>query len=84
MAQMTANIRNSLLPGTLALQAQSALSVGTTADDVTPADHMIALAMGLACCIEAFSAGGTGNPEAYPAGLRWLFEHLPFFGVQTV
>lgn len=30
-----------------------------------------------------YTVGGTGNPEAYPAGLRWLFEHLPFFGVQT-
>src|ERR1700674_5192030 len=32
----------------------------------------------------AFSpVGGTGNPEGYPAGMRWVFEHLPFFGVQT-
>ena len=31
----------------------------------------------------SYTVGGTGNPEAYPAGLRWLFEHLPFFGVQT-
>lgn len=30
-----------------------------------------------------YTIGGTGNPEAYPPGLRWLFEHLPFFGVQT-
>ena len=30
-----------------------------------------------------YTVGGTGNPEAYPPGLRWLFEHLPFFGVQT-
>jgi hypothetical protein len=30
-----------------------------------------------------YTVGGTGNPEAYPACLRWLFEHLPFFGVQT-
>jgi hypothetical protein len=30
-----------------------------------------------------YTVGGTGNPEAYPAGLRWVFEHLPFFGVQT-
>src|SRR5258708_34972449 len=30
-----------------------------------------------------YTVGGTGNPEGYPAGLRWLFEHLPFFGVQT-
>jgi hypothetical protein len=30
-----------------------------------------------------YTVGGTGNPAGYPAGLRWLFEHLPFFGVQT-
>ncbi|MGC1788485.1 MAG: hypothetical protein WA718_17285, partial [Terriglobales bacterium] len=30
-----------------------------------------------------YTLGGTGNPEGYPTGLRWLFEHLPFFGVQT-
>ena len=30
-----------------------------------------------------YTVGGTGNPEGYPAGLRWIFEHLPFFGVQT-
>jgi hypothetical protein len=30
-----------------------------------------------------YTVGGTSNPEGYPAGLRWLFVHLPFFGVQT-
>jgi hypothetical protein len=30
-----------------------------------------------------YTIGGTGNPEGYPPGLRWMFEHLPFFGVQT-
>jgi hypothetical protein len=30
-----------------------------------------------------YTIGGTGNPAGYPAGLRWLFQHLPFFGVQT-
>ncbi len=30
-----------------------------------------------------YTLGGTGNPEGWPAGLRWLFEHLPFLGVQT-
>jgi hypothetical protein len=30
-----------------------------------------------------YTVGGTGNPKGYPTGLRWLFEHLPFFGVQT-
>jgi hypothetical protein len=30
-----------------------------------------------------YTVGGTGNPASYPPALRWLFEHLPFFGVQT-
>ena len=30
-----------------------------------------------------YTVGGTGNPEGWPTGPRWLFEHLPFFGVQT-
>jgi hypothetical protein len=30
-----------------------------------------------------YTIGGTGNPEGWPAPLRWLFEHLPFLGVQT-
>jgi hypothetical protein len=30
-----------------------------------------------------YTVGGTGNPEGYPTSLRWLFEYLPFFGVQT-
>jgi hypothetical protein len=30
-----------------------------------------------------YTVGGTGNPEGYPAGMRWVFERLPFFGVQT-
>jgi hypothetical protein len=30
-----------------------------------------------------YTVGGTGNPEGYPAGMRWVFEHLPLFGVQT-
>lgn len=30
-----------------------------------------------------YTVGGTGNPTSYPWGLRWLFERLPFFGVQT-
>ena len=30
-----------------------------------------------------YTVGGTANPEGYPAGMRWAFEHLPFFGVQT-
>jgi hypothetical protein len=30
-----------------------------------------------------YTVGGTGNPEGYPPVLRWIFQHLPFFGVQT-
>jgi hypothetical protein len=30
-----------------------------------------------------YTVGGTEHPEGYPAGMRWVFEHLPFFGVQT-
>ena len=30
-----------------------------------------------------YTVGGTGNPEGWPPGLRWIFEHMPFFGVQT-
>ncbi len=30
-----------------------------------------------------YTVGGTGNPQGYPGLLRWIFEHLPFFGVQT-
>src|SRR5690349_9505039 len=24
-----------------------------------------------------YTVGGTGNPEGWPPGLRWIFEHLP-------
>jgi hypothetical protein len=30
-----------------------------------------------------YTIGGTEHPEGYPVGLRWVFVHLPFFGVQT-
>jgi hypothetical protein len=30
-----------------------------------------------------YTVGGTGNPEGWPPGLRQIFEHLLFFGVQT-
>src|ERR1019366_187375 len=30
-----------------------------------------------------FTVGGTGNPQGWPPGLRWIFERLPFLGVQT-
>ena len=30
-----------------------------------------------------YTVGGTGNPEGWPPGVRWIFERLPFLGVQT-
>ena len=30
-----------------------------------------------------YTVGGTGNPQGWPGGLRWIFERLPFLGVQT-
>lgn len=30
-----------------------------------------------------YTVGGTGNPKGWPGGIRWIFEHLPFLGVQT-
>jgi hypothetical protein len=30
-----------------------------------------------------YTVGGTGNPEGWPAGVSWVFKHLPFLGVQT-
>jgi hypothetical protein len=30
-----------------------------------------------------YTVGGTGNPGAWPWGVRWVLMHLPFFGVQT-
>lgn len=72
-AQIAAKIRNNLLPGIPARQVQSTPRVGNTADEVTPADHMIALAIGLALCIEAFSVctpkkGRCSNTHRRPAG----------------
>src|ERR1700676_62449 len=29
-----------------------------------------------------YTVRGTGNPTGYPGGMRWIFEHLPFFAVQ--
>jgi hypothetical protein len=31
----------------------------------------------------SYTVGGTANPQGWPVGLRWLMEHVPFFGVQT-
>src|SRR6266849_10872504 len=72
-AQNIATRRNNLLPGTPERHAQSAPRVGRTAEDATPADHMIALAIGLAFCIEAFSVctpkkGRCSNTQRMPAG----------------
>jgi hypothetical protein len=30
-----------------------------------------------------YTIGGTSNPEGWPSGIRWIFRHLPFLGVQT-
>ena len=30
-----------------------------------------------------YTVGGTANPQGWPPGLRWVFERLPFLGVQT-
>ncbi|MBV9624831.1 MAG: hypothetical protein JOZ14_12725 [Acidobacteria bacterium] len=30
-----------------------------------------------------YTVGGTANPDGWPRGVRWIFENLPFFGVQT-
>jgi len=73
IAQNTAKIKNALLPGTPALQEQTALAVGITADDITPADHITALAVGLVLSIEAFSVctpkkGRCSNTQRTPAG----------------
>ena len=73
IAQITAKIRNSLLPGTPERHAQSAPKVGTTAEEVTPADHMIAFAIGLAFCIEGLSVctpkkGRCSKTHRRPAG----------------
>src|SRR5467141_1149950 len=72
-AQNSATRRNNLLPGAPEHHAQSAPRVGTKADDVTPADHMIALTIGLAFCMEAFSVctpkkGRCSNNHRSPAG----------------
>jgi hypothetical protein len=72
-AQMTAKIRNGLLAGTPERHAHKAPSVGTSAEELTPADHMIAFAIGLAFCIEAFSVctpkkGRCSNTHRRPAG----------------
>ena len=30
-----------------------------------------------------YTVGGTSNPQGYPGLLRWIFQRIPFFGVQT-
>jgi hypothetical protein len=30
-----------------------------------------------------YTVGGTANPQGWPIGLRWIFERLPFLGIQT-
>jgi hypothetical protein len=45
------------------------------------ADYLMGRAAGIRFLF--YTVGGTGNPEGWPVGLRWIFEHLPFLGVQT-
>jgi hypothetical protein len=45
------------------------------------AHWLVGRILGIRFCF--YTVGGTGNPEGYPYALRWIFEHLPFFGVQT-
>jgi len=54
-AQNRANRKNNLLQGTPESQTQNAPKVGVMAEEVTPADHIRALAPGLTCCIDSFS-----------------------------
>src|SRR2546427_2626951 len=70
--QNSATKKNNSLHGTPERHAQSAPRVGTTAEDVTPADHIIALAIGLAFCIETLSVvtpkkGRGSNNQRCPA-----------------
>lgn len=45
------------------------------------AHWLVGRAVGI--CFLFYTVGGTANPQGWPPGLRWIFEHLPFFGVQT-
>lgn len=45
------------------------------------AHWMVGCALGIR--FRFYTVGGTGNPQGWPRGIRWVFEHLPFFGVQT-
>src|SRR5216684_1776660 len=81
-AQKIANRKNSPAPGTRERQAHNIANVGTTAEDVTPAAHMTALAAGPAFCIEAFSVctpkkGRCSKIQRSPGGHPWGFAVPP-------
>jgi len=81
-AQNRANREKNLLQGTPQRQAQNALRLGVMAEDVTPADHIRALAPGLALCIESFSVctpkkGKRSKIQRNPGGQPWGFPVPP-------
>src|SRR6267154_3195794 len=77
-AQKSAARKNNLPHGTPANHAQSAPRVGTTAEDVTPANHIIALATGLAPCMEVFSVCTPKKGRCSKAGAA-IMESQPLF-----
>ena len=81
-AQSKENRKNDLPQGIPACQAQNAPKVGTMAEEVTPADHIRALALGLAFCIEKFSVctpkkGRRSKIQRSPIGQPWGFAVPP-------
>jgi hypothetical protein len=81
-AQNRANRKATLLPGTPERQAQNALKVGMMAEDVTPADHIRALAAGLTFYMESFSVctpkkGRCSKIQRRPGGQPWGFPVPP-------
>jgi hypothetical protein len=81
-AQSNVNSKNDPLQGIPERQAQNALKVGVMAEEVTPADHIRALALGLAFCIEKFSVctpkkGRRSKIQRSPIGQPWGFAVPP-------
>jgi len=77
-AQPDANKQNHPLRGTAQSQAHNAANVGMMAEEVTPADHIKALAPGLALSIETLSvctpkkgrcSKTQRTPQGQPSGL---------------
>jgi hypothetical protein len=81
-AQNSANRKNNELQGMLKRQAKNAPTVGIMAEEVTPADHIRALASGLTFCMESFSVctpkkGRRSNIQRSPPGQPWGFTVPP-------